>query len=92
VVSVGAGDLMSDLFILTDTESELTVPTHKYYIKRSWNALSISFSLSLLHSSEVLHSSSSQGKSVRRYTHHTNSLITAHTIWIKPFVTRDMHG
>lgn len=29
-VRVGAGDLMSDLFILTDTEPELTVPTHKY--------------------------------------------------------------
>lgn len=60
-VSVGAADLMSDLFILTDTEPEWTVPTNKYYIKQSWNA-----SLSLPHSSEVLqHSSSSQRRTVR---------------------------
>ncbi len=32
-MSVGAADLMSDLFILTDTEPELTVPTHKYQTK-----------------------------------------------------------
>lgn len=91
--SVGAADLMSDFFILTETEPEpeWTVPTHKYYIKQSWDALSSCFSLSLPHSSEVLqHSSSSQGKTVRLHPPTKFTCYSPHYVWRKRFVSWDV--